>query len=39
MTTLTDAALFATTFLLSMVTVGAVLGLRYVPPGQPKIEP
>lgn len=33
---MTDAAVFATTFLLSMVTVGAVLGLRYVPPRPPK---
>lgn len=34
-----DIAVFAVTFLLSTVTVGAVLGLRYVPPQQPKIEP
>lgn len=39
MAALTDVAVFATTFLASMVTVGAVLGLRYVPPGQPKGRP
>lgn len=36
---MTNAAIFATTFLLSTVTVGAVLGLRYVPPAQPKGRP